>query len=95
MTIEEAIKHCEEKANGCSECASDHAQLAGWLKELVKLREEQGKYENALELTVRDSDKSGTDVWCHDCPYDDDSKLEHCWECGVEYYKRKAGIEVE
>lgn len=55
----------------------------------------QPKYEEALEMAVRDSDETGTDVWCHDCPYDDDSKLEHCWECGAEYYKRKAGIEVD
>ena len=51
------------------------------------------KLEKALEMAVRDSDKSGTDIWCHDCPYGDDERLNHCWECGVEYYKRKAGID--
>lgn len=58
MTLEEAIKHCEEVAeskkkqveNGdwekgspterdCHECASEHRQLAEWLKELKKYRE--------------------------------------------------------
>ena len=43
MTLEEAIKHCEEKANGCSECADEHKQLADWLWEL-KVRREIDEY---------------------------------------------------
>lgn len=52
MTIEEAIKHCEEKAKqlegyaepyrsmgNCEKCAEEHRQLAEWLKELKKYRE--------------------------------------------------------
>lgn len=45
MTIDEAIQHCEEVANGmtaqgdCKECAEEHRQLAEWLKELKHLRE--------------------------------------------------------
>lgn len=56
MTLEEAIKHCEEKAEeirkaneemptDCKlsedlcECAKEHEQLAGWLKELKRYRE--------------------------------------------------------
>lgn len=58
--LDEAIKHCEEKAKvlkeeahsysdderysgaeaDCLECAREHAQLAEWLMELKKLREE-------------------------------------------------------
>ena len=47
MTLNEAIEHCEEVANEmtsqgeCEECAKDHRQLAEWLKELKKLREQQ------------------------------------------------------
>ena len=63
------------------------------LKSLDGIAETCDKLEKALEMAVRDSDKYGTDIWCHDCPYDDDVKLEHCWECGVKYYKRKAGID--
>lgn len=37
MTLDEAIKHCEEKSD-CSECSKEHQQLAEWLKELKKLR---------------------------------------------------------
>ena len=60
MTLDEAIKHCEEVAetkrqdaedaeiNGCDnfardceECANEHRQLAEWLSELKKLREQK------------------------------------------------------
>ena len=52
MSIDEAIKHCEEVAEKycekveegltaddfCDSCASEHRQLAEWLRELVHLR---------------------------------------------------------
>jgi hypothetical protein len=51
MTIDEAIKHCEEVAerlegkdgyaytdSTCDECAKEHRQLAEWLRELRELR---------------------------------------------------------
>ena len=41
MTIEEAIKHCEEKGRGCTECAAEHRQLSNWLKELKNLKRKQ------------------------------------------------------
>ena len=37
MTLEEAIKHCEQKACDNSECALEHRQLAKWLKQLQTL----------------------------------------------------------
>lgn len=53
MTIEEAIKHCEEVAEKycekveegltaddfCDSCASEHRQLAKWLRELKLYRD--------------------------------------------------------
>jgi len=40
MTLDEAIKHCEEVADSkCDECGAEHRQLAEWLKELKRLRE--------------------------------------------------------
>lgn len=55
LTLEEAIKHCEEKANELSEkctimqidskgmevykCAEEHRQLAGWLKLLKEIQD--------------------------------------------------------
>lgn len=41
MTLDEAINHCKEKAEGCSECAEEHRQLAEWLEELKTLRTER------------------------------------------------------
>ena len=47
MTLDEAIAHCEDVANGlteqgkCKECAEDHRQLAEWLKELKEYRKER------------------------------------------------------
>ena len=64
MTINEAIKHCEEVAEeqenkfsisgeflgnnaDCKECASEHRQLAEWLRELKAYREaEKYKWNN-------------------------------------------------
>ena len=43
MTIDEAIRHAEDKARelGCTECAQEHRQLAGWLRELKFRRKAQ------------------------------------------------------
>lgn len=39
MTIEEAIKHCNNVASSqCNTCGEEHKQLAEWLKELKCLR---------------------------------------------------------
>ena len=47
MTIDEAIKHCNEVAAGAlcggtanhKSCGEEHEQLAEWLEELKKLKE--------------------------------------------------------
>lgn len=38
MTLNEAIKHCEEKID-CTKCGMQYKQLANWLKELKIFRE--------------------------------------------------------
>ena len=40
MTLDEAIKHCEEVADTCenAECGKEHKQLAEWLKALKTLK---------------------------------------------------------
>lgn len=40
MNLEEAIRHCKEKAITCSikGCTEDHLQLARWLEELKLFR---------------------------------------------------------
>jgi hypothetical protein len=42
MTLDDAIEHCNDVANNCKNksCANDHLQLAEWLMELKKLKEE-------------------------------------------------------
>ena len=49
MTIDEAIRHCEDKARelGCTECAQEHQQLAGWLRELKFRRKAQAALDAA------------------------------------------------
>ena len=57
LTLDEAIKHCEEKTD-CTQCGEEHKQLAEWLKELQKYKdlEEQGRL---IELPC----KIGDTVW--------------------------------
>lgn len=43
MTLEEAIRHWEEKVD-CTECGKEHKQLALWLKELVCFRKAKEEY---------------------------------------------------
>lgn len=46
LSLDEAIKHCEDKAQelsckvGCEECAREHLQLRDWLSELKRLRQQ-------------------------------------------------------
>lgn len=65
LTLDEAIKHCEEVAeqndkiantfdysiktkSDCKECASEHRQLAEWLKELKAYRKAEKEIEQEL-----------------------------------------------
>ena len=105
MTNEEAIEILDAAGEGRTQteffdaldmgiaALKSQERMQRELKSLDGIADTCDKLEKALELAVRDSDKTGTDVWCHDCPYGDDERLNHCWECGVEYYKRKAGID--
>ena len=108
MTLDEAIKHCEEKAKelrekaitdyendkttlaefaSCRECASEHEQLAEWLKELKAYKERlQGKWviseircPNCLEYFQTD---------CYST-----EELNKCPNCGADM--RKEGAENE
>ena len=43
MTLDEAIKHCEEVVDSkCDECGAEHRQLAEWLRELKQMKGEEG-----------------------------------------------------
>ena len=49
MSIDEAIRHAEDKACelGCTECAQEHRQLAAWLRELKFRRKAQADLDAA------------------------------------------------
>ena len=49
MTLDDAIKHAEEKAYGNTECAEEHKQLAEWLKELKWRRVKMDNFARACE----------------------------------------------
>ena len=58
MTLEEAIKHCEDVAEdrcGCGEdCVEEHRQLAKWLKELKERRKTAMSIDDAYYLVYKD-----------------------------------------
>ena len=49
LSIDEAIRHAEDKARelGCTECAQEHRQLAAWLRELKFRRAHQAALDAA------------------------------------------------
>jgi len=69
MSLEEAIKHCNEVADSYNDtcpdcdCASDHRQLASWLQELKERREMESRQipqdmtEEACEALVKLTEK--------------------------------------
>lgn len=82
MTLDEAIKHCEEVAElneeciriykdqgdmmasySCSECASEHRQLADWLRELKAYRE-------GVDKILGDISQYIENAYEHETPYD-------------------------
>ena len=81
MTLEEAIKHCEEKEkeqalNGCFACAEEHKQLAEWLKELKDYREGTRTCENC-----KHEHKAETEYPCSICRCNHVNKFE--WKDGA------------
>lgn len=56
MTLEEAIKHCEEVADSkCDACGAEHKQLAEWLIEL-KGRRKGGSFNSNARKDFMDAD---------------------------------------
>ena len=55
MTVDEAIQHCYDVANKlCDECGEEHLQLAKWLEELKRMKQENTKLKRLLKLAVED-----------------------------------------
>jgi hypothetical protein len=59
MTLDEAIKHCNEVAeSNCDDCGAEHKQLAEWLIELKEIKE--GDYKSGIAKAIYDKGyKSG------------------------------------
>ena len=85
MTIDEAIMHAEEVAERCAvtdgdlKCEMDHRQLAEWLKELKRLREERKGGKWILKLNGC-GEIYGECSICHMRNYAGDMKF--CPSCG-------------
>lgn len=81
MTIEEAIKHCEDVANHCNneQCSLDHIQLKEWLVELVERRNQPTKKE-MIEKSCR--------TYCRFCPHQCESYPHD--DCQIQIEFRKA-----
>ena len=58
MLLEEAIKHCEEKALCGDACGLEHKQLANWLRELMQLRYNLAKADGACGSLLNDKQES-------------------------------------
>lgn len=54
MLLEEAIKHCEEKAKCGDACGLEHKQLANWLRELMQLRYNLAKADGTSNSLLND-----------------------------------------
>lgn len=98
MTLEEAIKHCEERAKICDECGKEHKRLAEWIEEL-RSYQEIGTVEECREAVEKQKPKIPDyegdgyedgymvyDTWiCPNCgtKYEiDNDEYEHCPKCG-------------
>lgn len=75
MTIENAIRHCIEVAEGCTvrECAEDHRQLADWLRDYKRLLA-----------------KESGNLRCRTCVHFEDDEADECGRC-FEYSAWKGG----
>lgn len=79
MTLDEAIKHCEEVAEAhtkfnsyggyesCDECGKDHRQLAEWLKELQEAKRLLKEVVGDLNATVAEVYNGG--LLCKCCKW--------------------------
>jgi hypothetical protein len=54
MTLDEAIKHCEEKSCDSTQCSQEHKQLAEWLKELECYKEMKNEIQIILDSPLTD-----------------------------------------
>jgi len=88
MTLDQAIKHCEEKAE-CNDgkCSKEHAQLAEWLKELKYYRKQKQKAMNQWAIPKEAMDEMLA------APKFDEAKFRTA--AGLDFYVKYSGINPE
>ena len=78
MTVDEAIQHCYDVANKlCDECGEEHLQLAKWLEELKRIKQENAELKRLLKLAAKEL----TPDICDYCIY---NGSKHCEEENAE-----------
>ena len=96
MTLQEAIDHAREVANGlhpnidgCSECAKQHGQLADWLEELQAFKR-VGATPADVRPVVRGrwipfTSEAAWDIWyCSACDIGFAHHMDFCPHCGAD-----------
>ena len=80
LSLDEAIKHCEEVAEehtkynfyggfeSCDECASEHRQLAEWLRELKKWRALRDSINMLCDVDCEYPQYRESGTMCDACP---------------------------
>lgn len=82
MSLEEAIEHCEN-IDACDSCKAEHLQLAEWLKELKRYREQSAvdpvKHGKWVEVQLTRKTK---EYKCSECGHWEAIKYPYC-NCGA------------
>ena len=100
MTLEEAIIHAKQVAEMkrieatsykneldsgyCIKCAEEHEQIASWLTELKKIKEQ--KQSKWIDTDVTYEDTGDVERRCSNCGHGDRQSpsaiVPYCWYCG-------------
>ena len=88
MTLEEAIKHCEENVCDNSECSLEHKQLGEWLKELQELKRNNNS--NNEMAKVNETNTSKTETKMNNKMF---SKLIDCYKSQL-FPQKEEGVKV-
>lgn len=100
ITIDDAILHCEEVAEKCSDsqCGTDHKQLADWLKELKRLKTAQperktGRWEDINKnYYCRISGRCSACGWEAHLYEDDVVGMPYCPNCGAKMEEKDGTV---
>lgn len=102
MTLDEAIAHCNERAEQCDACGAEHKQLAIWLKELKVLRQHTSLAKIKEEAWNRENVRFShfvftmlKSIWASNNALNEEErfpKLSEKWKARAESYRKEAEI---